>query len=28
VLTQCRAELIERTFEAVKGAKKVILHFL
>src|SRR5580692_9860789 len=27
VLTQCRAELIERTFEAVKGAKKVILHF-
>ena len=27
VLTQCRAELIERTFEAVKGAKNVILHF-
>ena len=27
VLTQCRAELIERTFEAVKGAKKVIVHF-
>ena len=27
VLTQCRSELIERTFEAVKGAKKVILHF-
>ena len=27
VLTQCRPELIERTFEAVKGAKKVILHF-
>src|ERR1700734_32869 len=27
VLTQCRAELIERTFESVKGAKKVILHF-
>src|SRR5271168_3409532 len=27
VLTQCRAELIERTFEAVKGARKVILHF-
>ena len=26
-LTQCRPELIERTFEAVKGAKKVILHF-
>ncbi len=27
VLTQCRAELIERTFEAVKGARNVILHF-
>ena len=27
VLTQCRGELIARTFEAVKGAKKVILHF-
>ncbi|HTR14508.1 MAG TPA: 2-isopropylmalate synthase [Roseiarcus sp.] len=27
VLTQCRPELIERTFEAVKGAKKVVLHF-
>ena len=27
VLTQCRPELIERTFEAVNGAKKVILHF-
>src|SRR3984957_6563889 len=27
VLTQCRAELIDRTFESVKGAKKVILHF-
>src|SRR5580692_10117898 len=27
VLTQCRSELIARTFEAVKGAKKVILHF-
>src|SRR5437016_3626006 len=27
VLTQCRPELIERTFEAVKGAKNVILHF-
>src|ERR1700677_4319016 len=26
-LTQCRPELIERTFEAVKGAKKPILHF-
>ena len=27
VLTQCRPELIERTFEAVKGAKNVIVHF-
>ena len=27
VLTQCRPELIERTFEAVKGAKKAIVHF-
>jgi 2-isopropylmalate synthase len=27
VLTQCRPELIDRTFEAVKGANKVILHF-
>ena len=27
VLTQCRPELIERTFEAVRGAKHVILHF-
>src|SRR6204780_1636432 len=27
VLTQCRPELIERTFEAVKGAKRVVLHF-
>jgi 2-isopropylmalate synthase len=27
VLTQCRSELIERTFEAVRGAKNVILHF-
>src|SRR5579863_8860747 len=27
VLTQCRPELIERTFEAVKGAKRVIIHF-
>jgi 2-isopropylmalate synthase len=27
VLTQCRPELIERTFESVRGAKKVILHF-
>jgi 2-isopropylmalate synthase len=26
-LTQCRSELIERTFAAVKGARKVILHF-
>ncbi len=27
VLTQCRPELIERTFEAVRGARNVILHF-
>jgi 2-isopropylmalate synthase len=27
VLTQCRPELIERTFEAVKGARNVIVHF-
>ncbi|MBV1705391.1 MAG: 2-isopropylmalate synthase [Hyphomicrobiales bacterium] len=27
VLTQCRAELIDRTFESVKGAKEVIVHF-
>src|SRR3978361_353447 len=27
VLPQCRPELIERPFEAVKGAKRVILHF-
>ena len=27
VLTQCRPELIARTFEAVRGARKVILHF-
>jgi 2-isopropylmalate synthase len=27
VLTQCRPELIARTFEAVRGAKSVILHF-
>jgi 2-isopropylmalate synthase len=27
VLTQCRPELIDRTFEAVRGAKKVIMHF-
>src|SRR5271169_4242190 len=26
-LTQCRPELIERTFQAVKGARNVILHF-
>ncbi len=27
VLTQCRAELIERTFEACAGAPKAIVHF-
>jgi 2-isopropylmalate synthase len=27
VLTQCRPELIDRTFVAVKGAKNVIVHF-
>jgi 2-isopropylmalate synthase len=27
VLTQCRPELIERTYESVKGAKNVIVHF-
>jgi len=27
VLTQCRFELIERTFEACRGAKNVIVHF-
>ncbi|AHH15114.1 2-isopropylmalate synthase [Nocardia nova SH22a] len=27
VLTQCRAELIERTFEACQGASNVIVHF-
>ena len=27
VLTQCRPELIDRTFKAVKGAKKVVVHF-
>ncbi|MBW0270678.1 2-isopropylmalate synthase [Nocardia sp. MH4] len=27
VLTQCRAELIERTFEACNGAPNVIVHF-
>ncbi|WP_405167725.1 2-isopropylmalate synthase [Nocardia sp. NBC_01499] len=27
VLTQCRAELIERTFEACAGAQNVIVHF-
>src|SRR6202000_372700 len=26
VLTQCRPELIERTFESVRGAAKVIMH--
>ena len=27
VLVQCREELIERTYEALRGAKKAILHF-
>src|SRR5688572_9327355 len=27
VLTQCRAELIERTYEAIKGARQAIVHF-
>ena len=27
VLTQCRDELIERTFEACRGASNVIVHF-
>ena len=27
VLTQCRDELIERTFDACRGANKVIVHF-
>ena len=27
VLTQCRPELITRTFEALKGAKRAIVHF-
>jgi 2-isopropylmalate synthase len=27
VLVQCRAQLIEKTFEALQGAKKAILHF-
>ncbi len=27
VLVQCREELIERTYEALKGAKKAIMHF-
>ena len=26
VLTQCRGELIERTFEAIKGCKEVVFH--
>lgn len=26
VLTQCRAELIERTFEAIRGARRAIVH--
>ncbi len=27
VLTQCRAELIDRTFEAIEGADRAIVHF-
>ena len=27
VLTQCRPELIERTYESIKGARKAIVHF-
>jgi 2-isopropylmalate synthase len=27
VLVQCRPELIERTFESLKGAKRAIVHF-
>jgi 2-isopropylmalate synthase len=27
VLVQCRADLIEKTFEAIRGARKVIVHF-
>ena len=27
VLTQCRAELVERTYEALRGAAKAIVHF-
>src|SRR2546423_13286428 len=27
VLTQCRPELIERTFESVKGCRRAIVHF-
>jgi 2-isopropylmalate synthase len=27
VLTQCRPELIERTYEAIRGARQVIVHF-
>ena len=27
VLTQCRPELIERTYEAIRGANRVIVHF-
>ena len=27
VLTQCRADLIDRTFEAIEGAQNVIFHF-
>ncbi|HEY7072963.1 MAG TPA: 2-isopropylmalate synthase, partial [Acidimicrobiales bacterium] len=27
VLTQCRAELIERTYESIRGARQAIVHF-
>src|SRR5690606_24288470 len=27
VLTQCRPELIERTYEAIRGAREAIVHF-
>jgi 2-isopropylmalate synthase len=27
VLTQCRPELVERTFESIKGAREAIVHF-
>ena len=26
VLTQCREELIDKTFEAIQGIKKVVMH--